>query len=228
MRSFALHIGTDCRATPRHQRWPPVVCAGDSTARMSRLCAAAGIETQRSLLGAEATCATVRAALACAAAELDRHGLFVLTFIGHSEREQSLADTRWCLHDGALPLEELAGLLAALPGPARAAIVSDTCFAGALAYFLADRPTLVLVAGCGEQQFTTNRRTSLLVRRLENLVFPGGERSHDCPTYADLSEQLVRDTPDAERPILWTNREPAWRHRPFDPAPPGVPASEGG
>jgi hypothetical protein len=75
--------------------------------------------------------------------------------------------------------------------------------------------TLVLIAVCGEDQYTINPLTSEFIVRLEELTFPGGLRNAACTTYRWLHEQLQDDTPDVERPEVWTNREAAWRHRPF-------------
>ncbi|HEX6871237.1 MAG TPA: hypothetical protein VF163_09075, partial [Micromonosporaceae bacterium] len=52
--------------------------------------------------------------------------------------------------------------------------------------------------------------------RMVDLVYPDGVRNPDCIDYRWLRAQLQHDTPDAERPEVWTNRLEAWLHRPFD------------
>jgi len=180
---------------------------------MSRICAGAGIPAQRRLLGSAATRDRVRAAITGAAAAIDPHGLLVLTFAGHSERGE--AGVQWCLYDGGLPLHEVADMLTGVPASARIVVVNDTCYAAALATLVQPSLALVLLAACGADQLTLARPTSDFVVRLEQLVYPAGIRNPSCTTYTWLDQELRRDTPDAERPGVWTHHTDAWRHRPF-------------
>src|SRR4051812_45028784 len=122
----ALHIGADLLTSPERSRWPMVRSCRDSAIRLSRLCAAAGLRKQRTLLGADSTCDRVRDGIAQSAAELEPGGLFVLTFSGHSERGERDEDgdpqTAWCLYDGALRLREVAEFLALVAATARVVV----------------------------------------------------------------------------------------------------------
>ena len=131
-RGLAIHIGADVLTGARYARWPVVRSCRDTVERTSRLAAAAGITRNDRLLGARASRAGISRALRQAAADMDPHGHLLVTFTGHSDRERTdpdgPPDIAWCLHDGALPLAEVAALLAAVPptalvsaalGPAR-------------------------------------------------------------------------------------------------------------
>jgi hypothetical protein len=186
---------------------------------MARICAAAGIADQRPVVGANATVDEVCRALAVAVARLDPHGLLVLTFTGHSDRrrrdEHGRRVDEWCLYDGGLPLTEVSALLAAAPHTARVIVVADTCYAGALARHVDAGCTVVLLGACADDQITIGGPTSEFAVRLEQLTRSGDTLNPDCVSYRWLRESLRRDTPDAERPCVWTNRIAAWAHRPF-------------
>jgi hypothetical protein len=215
---LAVHIGADVLASPRHARWPAVRSCRDTLDRTTRLAAAAGITRQRQLLGARASRAEVTAALRRAAAELDPHGHLLLTFTGHSDRERTSPheppDIGWCLHDGALPLAEVAVLLAAVPPTALITVIADTCYAAALSAFTVPA-TMILLAACGANQEILANPEDTFAARLEQLVLPGGQPNPRCTTYRWLHRQLREDSPDVERPRVWTNRLPAWSQRPF-------------
>ncbi|HEX6871234.1 MAG TPA: hypothetical protein VF163_09060 [Micromonosporaceae bacterium] len=223
-RAKAVHICADIAAAhvlgPGGQPRPRVRSGWDTLMRLNRLCAAAGIQDQLSLVAEQATGDQVSAALAEAVAAMDPDGLLVLTFTGHSDCQ--LVDDRgerifqWCLYDGEVHLAEIAARLAALPATAWLIVVADTCYAAALARFADLACTVVLLAACAENQTTISGPTSEFVVRLVDLVYPDGVRNPDCTDYRWLRAQLQRDTPDAERPEVWTNRLEAWLHRPFD------------
>jgi hypothetical protein len=62
--------------------------------------------------------------------------------------------------------------------------------------------------------------------RLEQLVLTDGQPNPACTSYLWLSRQFRRDSPDVERPQVWTNRPSVWSQRPFrHPAGPPCPAS---
>jgi hypothetical protein len=209
----AIHIGADELVWPGHAQLCRLHSCRDTLARMTRLSHAAGIREQHWLAGTQATCATVTETLAHGATALAPDGLLVVTFAGHTERKHD--QTFWCLHDGDLPLDEMATCLAGAPATARLVVVADTCYGAALRRYADLAATLVLIAACGDDQFTINRLTSEFMVRLEELTYRGGIRNAACTTYRWLHEQLRHDTPDAERPEVWTNREAAWQHRPF-------------
>src|SRR6185436_3286654 len=144
---LALHIGADELVGERHARWPRARFCSSSIARVSRLCAAAGIREQEVLRGAEATRARVLESLAERVARLPPGGLLVLSFAGHSERDQVDPElTSWCLHDGGLDVRAIAAQLARLPASARVIVVSDTCYAAALGRHIASAASVTIVA----------------------------------------------------------------------------------
>ena len=99
-RAAAVHIGADVLAHPRHARWARPLSCRDTAERLSRVCRAAGIGAQQTLLGADATTGRVRAAIAASAAATGPGGVLVVTFSGHSERpvpgEHGACMTRRC------------------------------------------------------------------------------------------------------------------------------------
>jgi len=108
----------------------------DTVERTTRLAAAAGITRQHQLLGTHASRARTGHALWESAAGLDPHGHLLVAFTGHSDREPTAPDKppaiAWCLHDGPLPLAEVAALLSAVPPTALITVIADTCYAAAL------------------------------------------------------------------------------------------------
>ena len=209
----AIHIGADELAWPGHAHLCRLRSCHDTLARMTRLAHAAGFQEQRCLTGTQATRTAVAETLAHGAAALAPEGLLVVTFAGHTVRKDD--QTCWCLQDGELPLGEMAACLAGADASAQIVVVTDTCYGAALRRYADLAATLVLIAACGEDQQKMSRLTSEFIVRLEELTYPGGLRNAACTSYRWLHEQLQYDTPDVERPEVWTNREAAWRHRPF-------------
>lgn len=219
MRVVSVHVGAGSLSMARHAGWPAVRAAGDAVARMAALGELAGCAAPLRLVDAGATRTAVCEAIAGAAREVAASGLLLISFAGHSEREESWADTRWCLHDGVLPLAELAGLLAPAPADARLVLVVDTCFAGTAARFAPPGRDIVVVAACGEDQHVlVGGRTSGFAARLGGLVqgAPGS-------TWESLRDALRDDTPDVERPEVAASRPTTWAEPAF--APPGSPAA---
>jgi hypothetical protein len=216
-----VHIGADVLRHPRHAAWARPLSCRDTAARLSRVCQAAGIRAQQTLLGPQATTGQVRAALAGTAAGIGPGGLLVVTFSGHSERPvPGEHDGGWCLHDAALRHAQTARLLAAAPQSAHIVIIADTCYAAACATVLTRVPaTTVVLAACAENQATLNYQQSHFVKRLEWLTYPGGRPNPDCGSYAWLRRELRKDTPDVERPDVCASNPEAMRQRPFQPAP---------
>jgi hypothetical protein len=220
----AVHVCADLPSRDEHLPRTAVRCARDTLARMVRVCAAAGIEVQHRLAGQEATTGRLREVLTAAVADLDPDGLLVLTFAGHSDRRRRDTEgkpiVRWCLNDGGLAIREVAGLLAALRSTAHLVVVADTCYAGAFAHHGDLAATLILLAACEADQTTLSGPTSDFAVRLETLLSPDGRPHPTRLTYRWLQQHLHEDTPDAERPVVWTNRDTAWTHRPLHIPPP--------
>jgi len=211
--ALAIHIGADDLAWPGHAHLCVLRSCRDTLAHMTRLAHAAGIREQRCLAETQATYAAVTEALERGTTTLAPDGLLVVTFSGHTEWNHDQAF--WCLYDSKFPLGEMAACLAGAAASTRLVVVADTCNGVALRRYADLAATLVLIAACGDDQFTMNRLTSEFMVRLEELTYPGGSRNAACTTYRWLHEQLRHDTPDVERPEVWTNREAAWQHRPF-------------
>jgi hypothetical protein len=203
---LAILVGTgDCR---------------DPLERMSRLAAAAGIARQRTLLGVHAGRAEVIEGLRRGAAGLDPRGHLLLAFTGHSDRERAGLGrppaVAWCLSDGTLPLTEVAALLGTAPPTAFITVIADTCYAAALSRF-AIPAAVVLLAACGADQEVLARPATGFAARLEQLVLADGQPNPACTSYLWLNRQFRRDSPDVERPLVWTNRPFVWSQRPFRP-----------
>jgi hypothetical protein len=217
----AVHIGADVLTHPRHATWARPLSCRDTTSRLSRLCQAAGITAQHTLLGPDATVGRVRAAIAASATSTGPRGLLVVSFSGHSERPvPGEHDGGWCLHDAALRHTQTAALLAAAPASAHIVIIADTCYAAACAAaFTALPATTVVLAACAGNQATLNYQHSEFVQTLERLTYPGGTPNPHCASYAWLRHELRKDTPDVERPEVHASNPAAMRQRPFQPTP---------
>jgi hypothetical protein len=218
--STAVHIGADFLESPAHAGWAKLLSCLDTVERLTRLCRAAGVRSHRRLLGADASVARVRAAIAARVRRIGPGGLFVLTFSGHSERAvpgEHLGG--WCLRDGVLRHTEIAGLLAAAPPSAHIVVIAETCYAAAFAHAFAAVPaTTVLLAACAENQATLNLPRSEFVAALERLTFPGGRADPRRVSYAWLRRKLREGTPDVERPDIRANRPDAMFQAVFAPS----------
>jgi hypothetical protein len=212
---LAIHLGADVLAAEHHARLPPLYSCEETIACLAQLCVAVGVDEQHMFRGSEVTRERVNLVFDCAASHLDQDALLVVTFVGHSVRGDSAEDTRWCIFDDKLAFADITALFRRVPVSTRIVVVSDTCYAGALSRLGALPQTLILLAACGEDQWTMNRRRSEFVVRLTELICPGGIRNPDCSSYAWLGAELQKDVPDVERPAVWTNSDTAWSLRPL-------------
>ena len=205
--AIAIHVCGDGTTRGLRHQWPPSHTAPDTTERLVRICGQLGIAEQRRLAGDGATADAVRAALRAACATLASDGLLVLTFSGHTERGDGPIETaRWCLTGGGLELAEIAGSLTMLPASAQLLVVCDSCYASAIASVLHGPQQTVVLAGCGDDQTMLERVSSEFVVRLEAFACADG-----APGSLDaLRVALEADTPDCERPVVWTNAEHRW------------------
>jgi hypothetical protein len=212
-KAIAIHVCADRARRGPDKWWTPLASFADSVQRASAICDRAGIVEQRTLAGEQASCAAVLGALDDAGARLDDGGLLVLMFAGHCERGDGPIETaRWCLADGGLEIAALAAQLAQLPTQTCVVIIADTCYAAAIAAVFTGPQPVLLLASCGEDQTTVARRSSDLMVRLEQFWFAA-----DGPgSVTELRDTLEADTPDCERPVVWTNRRAWWAARPFD------------
>lgn len=201
-RALAIHICADAETRGSQRCWRPLLAARDTVQRAQRICAHAGVTEQRTLAGDQATAEALREALGHAAAVLIDRGLLVVTFSGHTERGDGPIETaRWCLVGGGVMLSQIAEPLAQLPPSARLVIIADTCYAAAIARCLRGLQAAVVIASCGEDQTMIERARSEFICRLEDLVCSSDlSRSID-----EIRNALEDDTPDCERPVVWTN-----------------------
>lgn len=213
--ALAIHVCADTETAGLRRRWPPPAAARDTAQRAQRICDHAGVAEQRTLAGDQATADALRDALGHAAAVLSEDGVLVVTFSGHTERGDGPIDTaRWCLVGGGLPLSQLADQLARLPPATRLVIVADTCYGAAIARCLRGAQPALVIAGCGDDQTMIVRRHSEFIVRLEDFVCSG--RPSGSPGSIDaLRAALEADTPDCERPVVWTNAAGRWPSEAF-------------
>jgi hypothetical protein len=207
MHALAIHVSADLATADGAQRWPRAVVAEDTVRRAAQICRRAGIAEQRTLAGRQATHAGLIAALREAVTTMTRDGLLVLTFSGHAVRGTGpIQTTRWCLCDGGVEVWQLADQLARLPPTARLILIVDTCHATAIARCLRGPQLTVVIASCRDDQTMRDRPCSELAVRLERLL------CHDerAPSLAEVSRALQADTPDGERPWVWTNVADWW------------------
>ena len=209
--AIAIHVCADAETTGLQRRWPPPAAARDTAQRAQRICEHAGVTEQRTLAGEQATAEALRKALGHAAAALSEDGLLVVTFSGHTERGDGPIDTaRWCLVGGSLPLSQIADDLAGLPPTARLVIIADTCYGAAITRCLRGTQPAIVIAGCGEDQTMIVRRHSEFVVRLEDFVCSERPPASPLGSINALRAVLEADTPDCERPVVWTNAAERW------------------
>jgi hypothetical protein len=213
--AFALHLCADVASTAdsTDRRWPRLLAAPDTVRRTARICRRAGIAEQLTLRGEQATIAAVTGALQRIGETLTDSGLLVLTFSGHTERgEGPIETTRWRLFDGGLELSQIADQLALLPEAAKLVIIGDTCYAAAIAQVLCGAQRALVLASCSDEQTMIDRRRSEFVVRLEDFVCGAADQG----SVDDLRVLLESDTPDCERPCVWTNTASWWSAKPIE------------
>lgn len=207
--AIAIHICADVLTTEPYRRWCALVASRDTCATLERLCGEAGIGEQLLLVGERATLGAVQGALDAATTELADDGLLVLTFSGHTERGNGpIEDTRWCLADGPIRIAGVAARLARLPATARVVVIVDSCYAAAIKHVPLGPQPFALIGGCQEEQTMLERARSEIIVRLEQL--------HVTAPLHTIKAALEDDTPDAERPCVWTTSPAWWDRQIFD------------
>jgi hypothetical protein len=214
MPARALHVCGDIASAGLDRRWPYAIAAEDTVQRAARICEHAGIAEQQTLRGEAATTAAVMAALNRACAALSDGGLLVLTFSGHTHRgDGPLETTRWCLFDDGLALSQIAVQLRRLPSTAKIVVICDSCYGAAIAKVLHGAPQVLVIAGCSDEQTMLDRLRSEFMVRLEDFVCGTTPRG----SVSELRSLLESDTPDCERPVVWTNTDSWWSAAPIEP-----------
>jgi hypothetical protein len=211
--ALAIHVEADVASSGAERRWPVTASARDTARRMARICERVGVAEQRTLIGSDATIAALLDALAWARGALSSSGFLVLTFSGHTRRGDGPVTTaRWCLFDGEMELSRVSTSLADRPDEVRLVVICDSCYAASIARTLAGPQGAVVLASCGEDQTMVERASSQFAVSLEELVGAAGAG----PSLEELRIGLEHDTPDSERPTVWTN-DPTWWSRPAIP-----------
>jgi len=207
MTALRIHVCADLASAGPDLRWPTMHATQDTTRRVARICCELGITDQRTLAGDQATVDALLGALSEAVATLVDDGLLVLTFSGHTVRGDGPTETaRWCLFDGGVELSQITGQLSRLPAAATVLVICDSCYSAAIASVLSGTQEVVLLAGCGEHQTMIGRCRSEFVVKIEEFVVSRRSRG----SLAQLREVLEDDTPDCERPVVWTNAARRW------------------
>ncbi len=205
--ALAIHVCADRTSAHADRGWAPSIAAQDAVRTAARICDRLGIVEQQTLAGEQATTGAVLEALRQASSALTDRGLVVLSFAGHTDRgEGPIGTARWRLFDGGLELSQISGYLARLPDDATLILLSDTCYAAAITQTLAGPQPVVVVASCGDDQTMVERMTSELMVRLERFICS----DHAPGSLEELRVVLESDTPDCERPQVWTNAAQAW------------------
>lgn len=202
--SLAIHVAAELARRADGGWWPRGLATRDTVVRAARLGASLGFDRHETLTGEHATVEALTDALRVAATTVAPHGCLMLTFSGHTDRGAGpVPDARWCLFDGGIALSTIAGALATLPTETRVLIVGDTCYGAAIARVLCGPQRAVVVAACRDDQCMVDRRRSEFLVRTETLV---RSRAGDVEL-EELRDALESDTPDCERPVVWTNAE---------------------
>lgn len=200
---IAIHVCADVATRGIRRCWPPPFAAPDTLERIMRVCQQLGIAEQHVLAGEQATAAALQEALRAASTVMAGDGgLVMLSFSGHTERGDGPIETAcWCLVGGGVELAQIAQLVAQLPLTTRVLLICDTCYAAAITEVLVGAQPVVVVASCSAEQTMVDRLRSEFVVRLEEFVRVEGRRG----SLAMLRAALEADTPDCERPVVWSN-----------------------
>lgn len=134
-RAVSIHIGVN---DPRECPGLPVLQHSEESAwRMAELASQAGYDGLLVLRGAEATTRAVDEALARTAGMLVEGDTLLVTFSGHGSLvrdrdgdERDGWDEAWCLYDGTLLDDKLAGFWRLFKAGVRIVVVAESCFGG--------------------------------------------------------------------------------------------------
>ena len=205
--ALATHVCADTTTSGILRRWPPPMVSPDTLQRRRRICEHAGIAEQQVLRGKSATAEALLAALRRARAALGDEGVLVLTVL-RPHRARRRPDRVGALVPGRRrrELSRICEHLAALPAAATLLLICDTRHAAAIAQALCGPQQAVVLASCGDGQTMLDRRRSEFVVRIEDFLCATRGRG----SLAALRAQLEADTPDCERPVVWTHAAHRW------------------
>jgi len=133
--AVSIHIGVNA---PRGRMQGHPLKHGESLAwRMAGLAEQAGFDSLLVLRGAAATRHAVHAALTSAAGSMTRGDVLLVSFCGHGCQEADLDgddrhgwDETWCLYDGEILDDQLAGYWRLFDPGVRIVVVADGCHSG--------------------------------------------------------------------------------------------------
>jgi hypothetical protein len=142
-RAISLHLGVN---HPKDGRSRQALEHSEATAwRMAELASQAGYDAVSMLRGREANRHAVYDALVGAAKVLGQDDIIFVSFSGHGEQtkdgdhdERDGWDEAWCLHDGILLDDKLAGFWKLFEPGVRILIVSESCFGGGIGRFASE------------------------------------------------------------------------------------------
>lgn len=134
-RAVSIHIGVNHAHGPHADR--PLRSSESIAWSMAVLAGQAGYGSTLVLRGAAATRQAVHAALTGAAGTLGRGDIVFVSFCGHGSQERDLDldeghgwDEGWCLADGVLVDDKLAGYWSLFDPGVRILVVSESCYSG--------------------------------------------------------------------------------------------------
>lgn len=136
-RAVSIHIGVN---QPSERSPGRRLGQSETTAwRMAGLAGQAGYHSIQVLRGPAATRHAVNGALAGAAGILEHGDTLLVSFSGHGDHtrshnfdERTGCDQSWCLHDGHLLDDQLAGYWRLFQPGVRIVVVSESCYSGGM------------------------------------------------------------------------------------------------
>ncbi|HEX2207739.1 MAG TPA: caspase family protein [Longimicrobium sp.] len=135
-RAVSIHIGVN-QPGGRACTQPVLMTSEEAAWRMAALASQAGYESLQVLRGRAATRFAVHNALTGAAGMLETGDNLLVTFSGHGgqlndARDAEPNDESWCLFDGQLVDDKLAGYWRLFEPGVRIVVISDSCFSGGM------------------------------------------------------------------------------------------------
>lgn len=134
-RAVSIHIGVNRPGGPARRAL--LSDSEDAAWKMAVLASQAGYESLQVLRGRAATRFAVHNALAGAAGMLESGDNLLVTYSGHGGQVADLGDKEthdesWCLFDGDLSDDKLAGYWRVFDHGVRIVVVSESCFSGGM------------------------------------------------------------------------------------------------
>jgi uncharacterized caspase-like protein len=226
-RAVSINLGVN-RPAGRHGG-RPLQYSEPLAWRMAGLAEQAGFDSLLVLRGEAATRAALHDALTGAAKALDAGDVLLVTFSGHGTQspdtdgdERNGWDEGWCLADGVMVDDRLAGYWQLFEAGVRIVVVADSCHSGGCARdderppcaarsytppvvpctpaeARGIRASLLLLSSSGEDQPT---REGLFGRHLLDVWDDGAFRGSYCDLYGRVRERVMMEHPGQHPQIL--------------------------